>query len=129
VFRLNRFNWQIFRTVWFKLMVDCNTQGSSLFRVQIRQVKDINKILAKTHFKCKKKWKNPYFCENITPCHAFTSPSCSLSEKSSLPIRTFYPVYSVSIGWFWSISTKLALDIFWSQVQVWTCADITASVA
>ena len=24
-------------------------------------MKDINKILAKTHFKCKKKWKNPHF--------------------------------------------------------------------
>ena len=49
-------------------------------------MEDINKILAKTHFKCKKKWKNPHFCENMSPCHAFTSPSCSLREKSSLPI-------------------------------------------
>ena len=50
-------------------------------------MKDINKILAKTHFKCKKKSeKNPHSCENMSPCHAFTSPSCSLREKSSLPI-------------------------------------------
>ena len=48
-------------------------------------MKDINKILAKTHFKCKKKVENPHFCENMSPCHAFTSPSCSLREKSSLP--------------------------------------------
>ena len=43
-------------------------------------MKDINKILAK------KSEKNPHFCENMSPCHAFTSPSCSLREKSSLPI-------------------------------------------
>ena len=49
-------------------------------------MKDINKILAKTHFKCKNSGKNPHFCENMSPCHAFTSPSCSLREKSSLPI-------------------------------------------
>ena len=49
-------------------------------------MKDINKILAKTHFKWKKKLKNPHFCKNMSPCHAFTSPSCSLREKSSLPI-------------------------------------------
>ena len=30
--------------------------------------------------------KNPHFCENMSPCHAFTSPLCSLREKSSLPI-------------------------------------------
>ena len=46
-------------------------------------MKDINKILAKTYFKCEKK---THFCENMSPCHAFTSPSCSLREKSSLPI-------------------------------------------
>ena len=50
-------------------------------------MKDINKILAKTHFKCKKKVKKtPHFGKNMSPCHAFTSPSCSLREKSSLPI-------------------------------------------
>jgi hypothetical protein len=50
-------------------------------------MKDINKILAKTHFKCKKKVKKtPHFCENMSPCHAFTSPSYSLREKSSLHI-------------------------------------------
>ena len=50
-------------------------------------MKDINKILAKTHFKCKEKGKqNPHLCKNMSPCHAFTSPSRSLREKSSLPI-------------------------------------------
>ena len=44
-------------------------------------MKDINKILAKTHFKCKKKLKNPHFCENRSPCHAFTSPSSSKTTK------------------------------------------------
>ena len=45
-------------------------------------MKDINKILAKTHFKCKKKLKKtPHFCENMTPCHAFTSPSSSKTTK------------------------------------------------
>jgi hypothetical protein len=31
-------------------------------------MKDINKILAKTHFKCQKQmWKkNPHFCENVS---------------------------------------------------------------
>ena len=49
--------------------------------------KDVNKILAKTHFKCKEsKKKKKNFCENMSPCHAFISPSCSLREKSSLPI-------------------------------------------
>jgi hypothetical protein len=33
----------------------------------------------------KKSEKTPRFCENMSPCHAFTSPSCSLREKSSLP--------------------------------------------
>ena len=60
-------------------------------------MKDINKILAKAHLKYKyfKKWceKNPYFYGIISlwswwksPRHAFTSPSCSLREKSSLPV-------------------------------------------
>ena len=49
-------------------------------------MKDINKILTKTHFKCKKKGKKTTFLQNMSPCHAFTSPSCSLREKSSLPI-------------------------------------------
>ena len=50
-------------------------------------MKDINNILAKTHFKCKKKGKKPpHFCKSMSPCHAFTSPSCSLREKSSLLI-------------------------------------------
>ena len=44
-------------------------------------MKDINKILAKAHFKCKKKVKNPHFCENMSPCHAFTSPSSSKTTK------------------------------------------------
>ena len=45
-------------------------------------VKDINRILAKTHFKCQKKLnKNPHFCENMSPCHAFTSPSSSKTTK------------------------------------------------
>jgi hypothetical protein len=49
-------------------------------------MKDINKILAKTHYNAKKSEKPPHFSENMSPCHAFTSPSCSLREKSSLPI-------------------------------------------
>ena len=42
-------------------------------------MKDINRILAKTHFKCKKKLKKkPTFLrKNMSPCHAFTSPSSS----------------------------------------------------
>ena len=36
-------------------------------------MKDINKILAKTHFKCKKKVKNPHFCENMSPSSSKTT--------------------------------------------------------
>ena len=32
------------------------------------------------------KMKKTHFGESMSPCHAFTSPSCSLREKSSLPI-------------------------------------------
>ena len=44
-------------------------------------IKYINKILAKTHFKCKQKLKNPHFCESMSPCHAFISPSSSKTTK------------------------------------------------
>jgi hypothetical protein len=69
-------------------------------------MKDINKILAKTHFKCKKSEKNPHFCENMSPCHAFTSPSCSLREKSSLPIfcKCGEPCISLFFGPFKPLS-------------------------
>ena len=91
-------------------------------------MKDINKILAKAHFKCNCffKWcgETTHFCGNMSlwscwkssllppvlwgrsqvslscfhfslmfsegevksPCHVFTFPSCSLREKSSLPV-------------------------------------------
>jgi len=51
-------------------------------------MKDINKILAKAHFKCNfclNDAKKQHFCGNKSlwiywkfPCHAFTSPSCYL---------------------------------------------------
>ena len=58
-------------------------------------MKDINKILAKIHFKCKYKKnvkKKHIFAKTClwrcwkSPCHAFTSLSWSLREKSSLPV-------------------------------------------
>ena len=59
-------------------------------------MKDINKILAKAHFKwfflndAKKPhiFAEAYLYEAVgrISCHAFTSPSCSLTEKSCLPI-------------------------------------------
>ena len=56
-------------------------------------LKDINKILTKAHFKYNFffKWckETTHFCGNMSlwscwksPCHVFTSPSCSLREKS-----------------------------------------------
>ena len=43
--------------------------------------------ISKDTLQMQNKWeKNPHFSENMSPCHAFTSPSCSLREKSSLPI-------------------------------------------
>ena len=75
----------------------------------------LNKILAKTHFKCKYKKKcekKPHFCENMSlwrcwksPCHAFTSPSWSLREKSSLPI--FLQVW-------WALVTLIILHVYTS---------------
>ena len=45
-------------------------------------MKDINRKLAKTHFKCKKKVKKTlHFCENMSPRHVFTSPSSSKTTK------------------------------------------------
>ena len=86
-----RYHWQISRQNWINLK-SINIRSIIIIK-QIQNMnlmlnmKDINKILAKTHFKCKKKrWKNPHFCENMSPCHAFTSTSCYLREKSSLPI-------------------------------------------
>jgi hypothetical protein len=100
-------------------------------------MKDINKILAKTHFKCKKKkkWKNPHFCKNMSlwccwksPCHTFTSPSWSLKEKSSLPIfckcgwalvfsnRTSFPNSQICgrfswLGWGHTSVTSSAVEL------------------
>ena len=57
-------------------------------------MKDINKILTKAHFKCNFFYndakKQHFFAETCLYeyagdlCHAFTSLSCSLREKSSL---------------------------------------------
>ena len=71
----------------YKINNNNKTNTKHEFNVKYERY-DINKILAKTHFKCKKKKseKNLHFCNNMSPCHAFTSPSCSLMEKSSLPI-------------------------------------------
>ena len=61
----------------------------------MRNIKDINKILAKAHFKCiflNDAKKQHIFVETClyeavgSLCHVFTSHSCSLMEKSSLPI-------------------------------------------
>ena len=59
-------------------------------------MKDINKILALAHFKYKTKntAKKCTLLQNyvsmkllgVSLSHAFTSPTCSLREKSSLPI-------------------------------------------
>jgi hypothetical protein len=59
-------------------------------------MKDINKILTKAHFKCNFFYndakKQHFFAETCLYeyagdlCHAFTSLSCFLREKSSLPI-------------------------------------------
>ena len=54
------------------------------FNVKYERYKqDISKDTLQMEKKVK---KTPHFCENMSPCHAFTSPSCSLREKSSLPI-------------------------------------------
>ena len=56
-------------------------------------MKDVNKILTKKHFKWFFKWckETIHFCGNMSlwscwksPRHAFTSPSYTLREKSSL---------------------------------------------
>jgi hypothetical protein len=59
-------------------------------------MKDINKILAKSYFKCIFSWndekKQHIFAEAClyevvgSLRHAFTSPSCCLREKSSLTV-------------------------------------------
>jgi hypothetical protein len=74
-------------------------------------MKDINKILAKTHIKCKKKKrkseKTHIFAKTClfwkSPCHAFTSPSCSLREKSSPYFLQVWWVLAVSFEWNWKI--------------------------
>ena len=42
--------------------------------------------ISKETLQMQKKGEKTHFCKNMSPCHAFTSPSCSLREKSSLPI-------------------------------------------
>ena len=42
--------------------------------------------ISKDTSNAKKSEKKTHFCKNMSPCHAFTSPSCSLREKSNLPI-------------------------------------------
>jgi hypothetical protein len=47
-------------------------------------MKDINnkQDISKDTLQIQKKVKkNPHFCENMSPCHAFTSPSSSKTSK------------------------------------------------
>ena len=37
--------------------------------------------ISKDALQMQKKLKNPHFCKNMSPCHAFTSPSSSKTTK------------------------------------------------
>jgi hypothetical protein len=68
----------------YKINNNNKTNTKHEFNVKYERYKqDISKNTLQMQ---KKSEKPPHFSENMSPCHAFTSPSCSLREKSSLPI-------------------------------------------
>jgi hypothetical protein len=73
----------------YKINNNNKTNTKHEFNVKYeRYNQDISKDTLQMQKKKKKKKseKTPHFCKNMSPCHAFTSPSCSPREKSSLPI-------------------------------------------
>ena len=67
----------------YKINNSNKTNTKQEFNVKYERYKQ---DISKDTLQMQKKVKKTYFCENMSPCHAFTSPSCSLREKSSLPI-------------------------------------------